>query len=605
MSKLKKILPPIVIILLIVPMVFLFYSSIHQYHFFGTWKDPSAEVLTEFSLQIDDQVSDLTLPYTFRDGEPNQTYTLTTEITDYASQRLYVKSVYSPFRVYANGELLFSYGEKGTYPDYLDDPPVKVVLIELPNEPNITLQIEYDYPTTRDDLIIQSLLVGTYPLVFSNLISQQAHLSFLFIFLIGFGILLLLIGVFLFSIQRHDIAFIWLGLINICCGLWGFGEYDITGIIIHNPALLYLAGFVGIFYLPVPIHFFFASLIGYRNPKPVKFCGFACFLVASTATILQATSIISFYNALMPFAIFATLSFVFSIAYTVREWLVHENQMAKLCLSSWAIIICSALAEIVYFLGNNTDYHGLFAQIGLVLFILSNSIILGIVIRRSFALKEQNRRLENEHKMMELQVNEQKRYHNLLIETRQTIRQQRHDLHHHLAVIQNLAKEGNIDKLNKHINSLNEEIPIELKSYCENIAVNTVVTYYASKANENNIKMTIKLIVPETTNRISDNNLCVVFGNILENAIEACQRMESDGKFITLNSHIQNEMLAITLKNSFEGTIRKKEDKFYSAKREEFGIGITSVQTVARKHGGNANFTVEGSVFKSAIYVRI
>ncbi|WP_317854832.1 GHKL domain-containing protein [Chakrabartyella piscis] len=602
MGKLKSVLHLFGVVILLIPLVYLFFVT-SSFGFFGEWKETPATEITSFSAQIDGVTEDITLPYTFYDD--TEQVILTTQLNYSGYKRLYMKSVYSPLRVYANDELLYEYGTEGTYPPYLNDPPVQTSMVDLPNESTITLRMEYTHPSTREDLTIEPPLVGTYPSIFTALLNQQEPLSLLFIFFLGFGLLLLCIGLFVRAFEHQGVSFIWLGLIVLCCGIWGFGEYDITCIFIHNASILYLLGFVGIYYLPVPIHFYFHSIIAYRNPKPITICGYVCLLVAVINTLLQATSVLSFYNGLPYFMVVTFLSFLFGFGYTIYEWRIYDNHLAKQFILPWLIIIASILIEVSKFIQKATTSHGTFAQIGLLIFILANSIIGGFLIRKSLALKEQNRFMEQEYKLMEVQVAEQQRYHHLLMETRQTLRQQRHDLHHQMTVIRSLAKEGNIEKLNRHMDTLDAQIPEELQIFCDNIAVNTVVAYYAAKAKSNNITLNIDLVVPEPVEQIGDNSLCVIFGNIMENAIEACGRMSDSGKFITLTSYLKNGMLVILQKNSFEGPLHPNGDKFFSSKREEFGIGLSSVQSVARKYGGNATFTTDGRVFQSAIYVRI
>ena len=102
-----------------------------------------------------------------------------------------------------------------------------------------------------------------------------------------------------------------------------------------------------------------------------------------------------------------------------------------------------------------------------------------------------------------------------------------------------------------------------------------------------------------------DSDLSVIFGNLLENAVEACDRMTEGDKFISLSSSLQNGLLAVTMDNSFDGNFRKEGDRVRSSKRDDFGIGLASVRSLAQKAGGDARFEANGNVFLSSVYVRI
>ena len=97
----------------------------------------------------------------------------------------------------------------------------------------------------------------------------------------------------------------------------------------------------------------------------------------------------------------------------------------------------------------------------------------------------------------------------------------------------------------------------------------------------------------------------MIFGNLLENAVEACGRMETGDKFIHLESQLKNGLLVVAMENSYNGKFQKEGARFLSSKRREYGIGLASVQSVAREHGGEAQFDGNGKVFSSRLYLRL
>ncbi len=604
MGKWKKLLPVGLIALALMPLLYL-YATTLQFGVFGEWREMPAIMVEEVLLETEGQATEVALPYIMEDGEAGQVVTLTTQLTDCGALRLYFKSVFSPLRIYANDVLIYDFGGEGSYPSYLQDPATKTVMIELPDEALIDLRFEYTYPTTRSDLVLDTIMVGTYPAIFNGLLDLEQTYLALYLLFFGMGVVLISVGFLIRTIERQGIFFVWLGLITLCCGLWGLGEYDMTGIFIQNESLVSLITFTSVFYLPIPIHCFFRSTVGYHDPRPIRICIIASFTVATASVVLQATSLVSFYSFMSFFQWFAVASFCFGIGYTIREWRAYDNEMARRFLMPWCLVGATALVEGLQFTFGNINAYGQFTQIALLVFIIINCFIGASLIQKAAALRVQHQRIEQEYKLMEVQVASQQRYQHLLMETRETLRQQRHDLHHQLAVLRHLAGEGNLAQLSHHLDAVVSQIPELLETHCEHIAVNAVVDYYVSKAKDKGIAISVELAVPAVVERIDDGSLCVIFGNILENAIEACGRMSGGGGFISLHSHIRNGMLVITQKNSFEGAIRNQGEKFYSSKRDDFGVGLTSVQTVAHKHSGNATFMHDGRVFQSTIYVRI
>ena len=222
-------------------------------------------------------------------------------------------------------------------------------------------------------------------------------------------------------------------------------------------------------------------------------------------------------------------------------------------------------------------------------------------LRKQAALEEQ---LRFEAHLLEVQLAEQKKYSDLMVEHTRQLRRQRHDLRQQLTAIRGMAGEEN-QTLTAYIDGLVKNIPAAPKVYCENQAVNAIVSHYAACCQEQDIDFTAHITVPARTEQVTDAELCVVFGNLLENAVEACGRMTEGRRFIRLRSGLHLGVLTITMDNSFDGQVRVENGKYRSSKRDDFGVGLASVQAVARKHQGIACFEPDGRVFRSSAYVRV
>jgi sensor histidine kinase YesM len=140
---------------------------------------------------------------------------------------------------------------------------------------------------------------------------------------------------------------------------------------------------------------------------------------------------------------------------------------------------------------------------------------------------------------------------------------------------------------------------------CENYAVNAVAAYYYGMAQQSGIETDVSLIVPMELEANVESDLCVVVGNLMENAVEACARMESGRQFIHVGSKLQYGVLTITVDNSFAGAVQKRDKSFLSSKREGEGTGISSVAMVAKRHDGNTRFESKDGMFQASVYLKI
>ncbi len=104
---------------------------------------------------------------------------------------------------------------------------------------------------------------------------------------------------------------------------------------------------------------------------------------------------------------------------------------------------------------------------------------------------------------------------------------------------------------------------------------------------------------------LSDADAVVLFGNLLENAMEACIHPTVSGKFIRLHIKRLQGTLIITLDNSYSGQIRKEEGDFISSKNGQKGIGTASVKKIVSKYNGILKFNYDDSQFHASVMLPV
>ncbi len=551
--------------------------------------------------------SDISLPHNFSPLAARTPVTLTAEFLVDDSECLYVKSVYAPLKVYVNDILVYTSGQEGSFPKFMDDPATTVAAIPLDRfSGTVRLRFEYLSPRTRNTLTVQPFLVGPLADVLNSLLEIMGYPFIISLVQITLGLLLIFMAMAIVFFERKGVVFLYLGLSSLNVGVWCFGECNLTGLFIPNPTLLYLLAFMGLYTIPVPLLLFAFTMISFHDARPLHFLCLVDLYAAAIAFLLQLLGIAGFSQSLRFFHVLVPLTLLFLAGYILYEGLRYKNWLARKFFLPMAVLTISAILEVVNYSVRFTNVLSSIFQIGAIIFTLMTGIIGGLVIRDALRLKEQKQQLAFEVSLMENQIEEQKKYHQALLQNAKAVKEQRHDLRHHLAVIQRYNQEGEEHLLAEYLDTLIAKIPSEQKmNYCENAAVNAIVSHYAAIAEEKGIECSIRLMVPEHLEQITDSSLCVIFGNLFENAIEACAGMTEGKKFIRLNSSLQYKTLVITLDNSFNGKFKEKDGRLISSKHGDFGIGTGSVAAVAQQHGGVAKFETDGFVFLSSVYVRL
>lgn len=211
--------------------------------------------------------------------------TLTVRICPKPGDYLYLKTVYTPVRLYADGKLIFAYGQDGDFPAFLLDPPTKTALVPLPETGHeVTLTLEYLSPSQRDAAALHPLLLGSPDQIVAGLFSEMGFSLFFFVFLLALGLIMVLVSLIFLRFGSSGTAFFWLGLFSLCTGAWSFGECNLTGLLVGNAPILYLMAFLGLFTFAIPLlRFILVVLRPHAGPFLEALCAFMVLCVCGAA----------------------------------------------------------------------------------------------------------------------------------------------------------------------------------------------------------------------------------------------------------------------------------------------------------------------------------
>lgn len=204
-----------------------------------------------------------------------------------------------------------------------------------------------------------------------------------------------------------------------------------------------------------------------------------------------------------------------------------------------------------------------------------------------------------EHRMVTRQLSMQMEYAKHLQRSSEAGQRQAHDFRHQFRTVLSLAtqlectaemedsKQQLLDCISA---SIQDSVPIyqNLAGHlCENVALDALLQYYSAVATESGIRAKFRVSIPDTF-PMSDTELCAVFGNLMENAVEACRRNKGEKNFILVTTEITPHNFLLIVINSYDGNYQQSDARFLSRKSEEprFGIGLESVRHTVEKHGG-------------------
>ena len=175
-----------------------------------------------------------------------------------------------------------------------------------------------------------------------------------------------------------------------------------------------------------------------------------------------------------------------------------------------------------------------------------------------------------------------------------------HDLKNQLYAIITRLNSGEIEYAFEKLNELCSDIfNVTCVSNTGNQALDALINSKNQKINEAGIDFSLKCFTGGE-NKIEDMDLCILIGNALDNAIEACERMEGESlKYIKLTIMQIEDNLVIQLINSSAGEDSGENHEFVTMKKESHlhGFGLKRMREVVSKYDGHIEYYLKDGVF--------
>ena len=171
-------------------------------------------------------------------------------------------------------------------------------------------------------------------------------------------------------------------------------------------------------------------------------------------------------------------------------------------------------------------------------------------------------------------------------ESHQRLRHVYHDLRNHLLCLKYLPT---IEEMQTYISGLEEQVSeFETFRYTGNKALDIILSEKIHLCRVYGIDFDDQISINQL-DFMSDVEICALFANSLDNAIEACQQMaQTDEKYIRMTCKVMNGFMVLKLINSKAHEIKTVGDRLQTTKvnPEEHGIGLSSIKYIVDKYGG-------------------
>ncbi len=263
-----------------------------------------------------------------------------------------------------------------------------------------------------------------------------------------------------------------------------------------------------------------------------------------------------------------------------------------------------ALSLMTFYNLPSSDYDDKAVEVTAMVIILMMVLFVDFLLFRAIAYLQQRQRLVHMDFQKKILLSRIEAYEQMEEEARR----RRHDERHHNRAVMELARrEGGqavVDYLSKYEAQAEREnaegTPWAGRKpaprVCEHRMVNSIIGAYSRRARQEGVTLTAEVVMGTRT-QVTDMDLVVILGNILENAIRACREAGEPGpggRDVHLRVERRGRKLVITCTNpcNREKVALKNGLPLRTGRKAAGGIGVTSILHAAKKYGGDVEFSM-------------
>lgn len=355
-------------------------------------------------------------------------------------------------------------------------------------------------------------------------------------------------------------------------------------------------------YLPFSVLLYFLSDCGVF--ETAAFCSVGMLdvlILKSLSRIIKGFIILNNKNSLAPMYTMANVIIALAAAGLVFiafryigkafRFCITDNRQNRLLLS---VPITLVFLMMSYFLNSTTD-------IVVLIFTMLIALSVFLIVAKLLGSTAELIRAKSSEKKMSEYMEIQRQGYDRLVRKMEAGRVYRHDMRHHLTVIEGLVRQGEYERVIEYTDKMNGTLDeLECISYCKNPEINAVLSEYISRAEKAGCKVTVQKIALTDNLPFSEDDVCMVIANSVENAINACNKLPGEQRYINISVEcVNNRRLLISVINPCPDTLEFNANGLpvVDEHSEEHGIGLRSVNRIAEKYNGFLQCKLENGEF--------
>ena len=206
------------------------------------------------------------------------------------------------------------------------------------------------------------------------------------------------------------------------------------------------------------------------------------------------------------------------------------------------------------------------------------------------------------------QLNDHLAYESSRLESEEALRRFRHDFKNHVIVLNAMLEQGEYEKAKNYFSTVSEELTGRKNMFSTgNSVVDSLLNIKVVSAALQNTEILFDGAIPE--HGIEPKDMCICFGNLLDNAIEACATLpEETERKISIRAVTKNNILLLSFMNPVSGTKKLSGGDLPKTTKKDVkvhGIGLKNVRDTAKKYNGSLYLSIEQEHFTAELLMEV
>lgn len=270
----------------------------------------------------------------------------------------------------------------------------------------------------------------------------------------------------------------------------------------------------------------------------------------------------------------------------------------------------SSIYYIIYLITGVADYFLLTYVFTIMMEMDKKALIVSVIVSVSILLQYilillitiANEGLKFQHYLNQKYLRMQQENYEYLEYREEETKKFRHDYKNHLHLLQILCKDKKYNDVEKYIEDISERLNIyNMYISVGNSFVDAILNYYYQKMEKNNIKFVVSGKMPKIC-YIVMFDICTIISNLLDNALEAVEKLEEKDRWIELTFRYDDLMVYCSVINPYNGELNITKNKILSIKNSKnHGYGLGNVRKSVEIYNGSMNIKTEENLFKVLI----